>query len=281
MLNQIASAIVLSFAFLFVQITRQPYLNSYHNFMSAFVNMQIVVTLFASLLFKIDNEMEDSLSYEAGYNLATVALVLIIFTSTVGLEILRYIKTAVEFMSSVVVVEASLAEEVQPIASSEAKVGSLCNWTPFLIWLKGDLEEGECESECEHSEAKARLEEAIQIGHDFIDSLSNELFRGKVSKRTKDRVTKKIENATELLESNATTSKLQLDEKREDIRRALMPAMAKASPAGLYFALAPDFSAFPRQGIFQQAENLMGEKCSRNFSSGGTRLFMQTTPLDG
>ena len=70
--------------------------------------MQIIVTLFASLLFKVDSEMEDSFSYEAGYNLSAVALALIIFTSTIGVEILRYLKTAVEFTSSLVIVETSL-----------------------------------------------------------------------------------------------------------------------------------------------------------------------------
>ena len=181
---QIALAIVFSFAFLFLQITHQPYLNSYHNFMSANVNMQIVVTLFASLLFKVDNEMEDSLSYEAGYDLDTVALVLIIFTSTVLVEILRYLKTAVEFMLSVVIVEVPLlGDDHVPFDLGFSKDRDV-HWA-ITSWLRGSYD---LDKERECTTARDDLEECVRQSRNFLQFLENDAVKDKIDTRVKSKL---------------------------------------------------------------------------------------------
>lgn len=74
---QIVWAVCVSFACNYFQNWWQPYRDSCRNFMTGFVNLQILVTLFASLLIKIDNEAGGSFSYEAGCDLRTVGTVLI------------------------------------------------------------------------------------------------------------------------------------------------------------------------------------------------------------
>ena len=216
--------------------------------MSAYVNMQIIVTLFASLLFKVDSEMEDSFSYEAGYNLSAVALALIIFTSTIGVEILRYLKTAVEFASSLVIVETSLhGLKMKPIRSSER---SFC--ATLMSWLQ---KEDQVEVDNERKEAETHLKKCISQSQEFLESLHDEMICQKLSKKTKVQMARIVKDASKWLKENRAAPKGLLDEKAEELQEQIKAATAKTSPAGLYFALGPDLNSFPQMSIFQQFQD--------------------------
>jgi len=149
---QIVFAIIFSFAYFVSQILCRPYRDSYHNEMAGFVNLMIVTTLFATLLIKIYHETGELYNYDATSNLDTVSSVLIVWTSVMILETMRYVKSAVEFGTSVILVEES---------SSGAEDGGVdCLKIDFSVVENPLLGEGSTLSQ--QDEAKRRLEVYIR-----------------------------------------------------------------------------------------------------------------------
>jgi hypothetical protein len=74
---QITLAFLIAFGHYALQLPCKPHRNAYHNFFVALVNLNVTLTMFASLLLKVDSEVSDSLNYEAGYNVESISAFLI------------------------------------------------------------------------------------------------------------------------------------------------------------------------------------------------------------
>jgi len=245
---QIVLALLFSVVYFAAQILLQPYRDSYHNFVTALVNVQITVTLFASLLIKIDNEAGDDGSYEAGYDLQTVGVVLVLWNSIVLVEILRYVKSAFEFAFSVVVIQTE-----QHVVGSEDQ-DEFEGQNAQNIWLSwlGD---------------QKKLAECVRQLRDLRASLNNEKIRDKVQSENKNALTKKIREAGEILSdgplsmrkgtwwsssTSATYDPSQLNKMQKELDTIATSINAKTSPSGFYFPVDKNLKSFPHESIFWQ-----------------------------
>ena len=196
--------------------------------------------------------MEDSLSYEAGYDLDTVALVLIIFTSTVLVEILRYLKTAVEFMLSVVIVEAPLlGDDHVPFDLGFSKDRDV-HWA-ITSWLRGSYD---FDKERECTTARDDLEECVRQSRNFLEFLENDAVKDKIDARVKSRLERCASCASNLVNNTTESSSNDLKTVLKELKKEVTLSMAKISPAGLYFPIDADLKPFPQKSLFQQIRDL-------------------------
>jgi hypothetical protein len=238
---QLVFAIILSFAYYSLQISCQPYMNPYNNNFAASVNMLVVATLFASLLMKVDREMEGSLSYEPGYDLKNLGVVLIVWTGVVSLEIMRYFKMALEFATSVVVVTSTLFD----VKHTQEKV------RPGLfekVWAGSTDRDHGCR------EARKDLENYVDSLHHYAISLEDDRITDKVPVASKHDLREKIEEVRIWLKN--THGCFDADEcrmKREELSKIAQPITARTSVAGLYFPVDKNkLQPFPQMGLFRQ-----------------------------
>ena len=202
--------------------------------------------------------MEDSFSYEAGYNLQTMALALIIFTCTFLVEILRYSKTAIEFMLSVVVVEAPLLGADHAPFDLEFSKERGVHW-PSISWLQASRD-----LDADHKCVKARgdLGECIRQSRDFLEFLENAAVKDKISSRVKSELERCLSCTKILVDSNTDSSSNDLKTALKALKKVVTISMAKISPAGLYFPIDADLKPFPQKSMFQQICDLLFESGS-------------------
>jgi hypothetical protein len=120
---QITLAFLIGLGYYVLQLSCKPYRNSYHNFMVALVNLNVTLTIFGSLLLKVDNEMGAALAYEAGYNIESISIFLILCNVIIVFEFVGYTKRAVELATAVVIVATSksdLAKGAEEAAKASA-----------------------------------------------------------------------------------------------------------------------------------------------------------------
>jgi hypothetical protein len=120
---QITLAFLIGLGYYVLQLSCKPYRNSYHNFMVALVNLNVTLTIFASLLLKVDNEVGASLAYEDGYNIEYISIFLILCNVIIVFEFVGYFKRAVELATGVVIVATSksdLAKCAEEAAKADA-----------------------------------------------------------------------------------------------------------------------------------------------------------------
>jgi len=113
---QIVLAYLISFVYYVLQLTIKPYHNDYHNFMVALVNLNVVVAFYASMLVKVDNEVGGSSEYDSGYDIDSIATLLILTNVFIFVEFIGYVKRAVELATGVVIVatcKSDLAKEAE------------------------------------------------------------------------------------------------------------------------------------------------------------------------
>ena len=91
--------------------------------MVALVNLNVTLTIFGSLLLKVDNEMGAALAYEAGYNIESIAIFLILCNVIIVFEFVGYTKRAVELATAVVIVATSKSDLAKG-AEEAAKAGA-------------------------------------------------------------------------------------------------------------------------------------------------------------
>jgi hypothetical protein len=120
---QISLAFLIGLGYYVLQLSCKPYRNSYHNFMVALVNLNVTLTIFGSLLLKVDNEMGAALAYEAGYNIESIAIFLILCNVIIVFEFVGYTKRAVELATAVVIVATSKSDLAKG-AEEAAKAGA-------------------------------------------------------------------------------------------------------------------------------------------------------------
>jgi hypothetical protein len=101
---QITLAFLIAFGYYVLQLSCKPYRNAYHNFFVALVNLNVTLTIFASLLLKVDSEVGDSLNYEAGYNVESISAFLISCNAVICFEFGGYSKRAVELATGAAIV---------------------------------------------------------------------------------------------------------------------------------------------------------------------------------
>jgi len=107
---QITLGFLIGHGYYVLQLSCRPYRSTYHNFMVALVNLNVTLTIFASLLLKVDSEMGASLVYEAGYNILSISIFLILCNMIIVFEFLGYSKRAIELATAVVIVKTSKSD---------------------------------------------------------------------------------------------------------------------------------------------------------------------------
>jgi len=253
-LMQIAMAVIISFAFFCAQITLRPYLNSYHNSMSALVNMQIVVTFFASLLIKVANEAGQFFRNETGYDLEDLGVFLICWNLIAILEIVRYAKTTVEFAASVIIVR-NAGGGNSPVAKKyfgTKRDTKESKRLPQHILDTFDLGSEAC---------IGQREEYMKDLDSFVDTLDEEKFADKVSWQKKHELRREIEDVQNWVsdadQGTATEDVAMKQKKLEKLEDSLK---SKVSVEGFFYPLGPDLRLFPEKSIFQQFIELLSGK---------------------
>jgi hypothetical protein len=117
---QIVVAFLIAFVYYALHLSCQPYHNAYHNFLVALVDLNVVVTIFASVLVKVDNEVGDSLGYESGYDISAISALLVFSNALILVEFVGYCKRAVELATGMAVVVTSESEVAIRRAEEEA-----------------------------------------------------------------------------------------------------------------------------------------------------------------
>jgi len=250
----------------------KPYHDSYHNSISVLVNMQIVVTLFATLLIKIDNEMEESFSYEAGYNLRTIGYFLIFWNFLILLEFARYLKSAIEFATAVVIVRCEgndvMFEEGLKGLGLAVKNGQTCESEGLEVnkstsnsksiqrldsdyVVKSNPSRDGPENNLKLVETKESFKQLIDIVKKYCADVKHEKFKGKVKDSSLEEFASEISDA-EALVKRKTTLPSEFKEKRRRLRKITEQLASQSSLVGSYFPLHERQHAYPQKSIFQQ-----------------------------
>ena len=140
---QITLAFLIGLGYYALQLSCKPYRNPYHNFMVALVNLNVTLTIFASLLLKVDNEMGGSLIYEAGYDVESISTFLILCNAIIFFEFCGYSKRAVELATGVAIVHCENSKDEQAKDANDGaprshfqKLGTIgAKLVSPLIWL--------------------------------------------------------------------------------------------------------------------------------------------------